>query len=141
MTSSGCRGILLIWCVLGVNAGVLKAAGERGPRIDRKDSAAADRLSEAFAWAYAVPVLEVPWRPLAADRDKAFASMQNVQPAGAKWTGVVSHGELLRTGCDEKLEMDPANVRFLFQGVADEDRPGQGYGEIPWRLGLLEPVR
>ena len=89
--------------------------------------------------AYLADRLDGQWQPLAADRDKAFASMQNVKPAGGKWTDAVSHGELLRTGCDEKLEVDPASLRFLFQGVLEKDRQGKGYGEIPWKLGLLEP--
>jgi hypothetical protein len=88
--------------------------------------------------AYLADRLDGPWQPLAAEKDKAFASMLNVKPAGEKWTDVVSHGELLRTGCDEKLEVDPANLRLLFQGVLEKDRQGQGYGEIPWKLGLLE---
>ena len=54
---------------------------------------------------------------------------------------MVSHGELLRAGSDEKLEVDPANLRFLFQGVLEKDRQGKGYGEIPWKLGLLEPAK
>lgn len=91
--------------------------------------------------AYLADKLDGPWQPLAADRDNAFASMQNVKPAGEKWTDVISHGELLRTGCDEKLEVDPAHLRFLFQGVQDKDRQGKGYGDIPWKLGLLEPGR
>ncbi len=91
--------------------------------------------------AYLADKLDGPWQPLAAEKDRAFASMQNVKPVGVKWTDVISHGEFLRAGCDEKLEVDPANLRFLFQGVPDEDRQGKGYGEIPWRLGLLEPMR
>lgn len=91
--------------------------------------------------AYLADKIDGPWQPLAAEKDRAFASMQNVKPAGAKWTDVISHGELLRAGCDEKLEVDPANLRFLFQGVLDKDRQGKGYGVIPWKLGLLEPVR
>jgi len=93
--------------------------------------------------AYIADRLEGEWRPLADTRDKAFASMANARPAaeGAAWTDCVSHGELLRTGCDERLEVDPAGLRFLFQGVSDAARAGKGYGEIPWRLGLLEPER
>jgi hypothetical protein len=29
----------------------------------------------------------------------------------------------------------------LFQGVRDADRRSKKYGDIPWRLGLLEPDR
>jgi len=91
--------------------------------------------------AYLADKLEGPWQPLAAERDKAFASMRNVKPAGEAWTDVISHGELRRIGSDEKLEVDPANLRFVFQGVLDKDRQGKGYGAIPWKLGLLEPAK
>lgn len=30
-------------------------------------------------------------------------------------------------------------VVLIFQGVLDKDRQGKAYGEIPWKLGLLEP--
>jgi len=48
---------------------------------------------------------------------------------------------LIRAGSDERLEVDPANLRFLFQGVTDEAQSGRKYGEIPWKLGILESVR
>ncbi len=91
--------------------------------------------------AYLADRLDGPWRPLAAERDRAFASMTNVKQTGDRWTDSVSHGEMLRAGVDEKLVVDPADLRFLFQGVLDRDRAGKPYGEIPWRLGLLESVR
>ncbi|MGH7127978.1 MAG: hypothetical protein ACREIV_05380 [Planctomycetaceae bacterium] len=31
-------------------------------------------------------------------------------------------------------------LRFVFQGVLDDQRAGKPYGEIPWRLGLLETI-
>jgi hypothetical protein len=37
--------------------------------------------------------------------------------------------------------VDPANVRFVFQGASDQEYRGQGYGGIPWRLGMLEMKR
>ena len=89
--------------------------------------------------AYVADRLDGAWQPLAADRDNAFASMRNVTPKADHWTDVVSHIELLRSGHDEKLEADPANLRFVFQGVLDKDREGIGYGQIPWKLGLMEP--
>lgn len=91
--------------------------------------------------AYLADRLDGPWRPLAADRDRAFASMQNVTQPVERWTDAISHGELVRAGNDERLEIDPAELRFLFQGVRDTDRQDKPYGQIPWRLGLLEPVR
>ncbi len=88
--------------------------------------------------AYLADRLEGPWKPLAATRDHAFASMANVRPAAERWTDSISHGELLRAGFDQRLEVDPRCLRFLFQGVTDQARAGKPYGEIPWRLGLLE---
>jgi hypothetical protein len=91
--------------------------------------------------AYAADRLDGPWQPLAADKDNAFASMRNVVPGSDRWTDVVSHGELLRCGRDERLEVDPERLQLLFQGVLDRDRQGKVYGEIPWRLGLLQPAQ
>ena len=54
------------------------------------------------------------------------------------WTDSFSHGELLRTSYDQDLAVDPANLQFLVQGVGDQEQSGKKYGEIPWRLGLLE---
>jgi hypothetical protein len=82
--------------------------------------------------------LDGQWRPLAAEKDKAFASMQNVRQTGARWTDSISHGELIRAGYDQRLDVDPDELTFLFQGVADRDCQGKNYGEIPWRLGILE---
>lgn len=90
--------------------------------------------------AYVADCLEGPWRPLAATRDHAFASMANVRPRAERWTDCISHGELLRAGFDQRLEVDPARLQFLFQGVTDQARAGKPYGQIPWHLGLLEPA-
>lgn len=80
--------------------------------------------------------LDGQWRAITSP----FASMDNAKSAGKRWTDNISHIELLRTACDEKMEIDPANLRVVFQGVLDQDRAGKKYGEIPWRLGLLESV-
>jgi len=68
---------------------------------------------------------------------KPFASPLNVRHEGEHWTDSFSHGELLRDGFDEKLRVDPADVRMLFQGVTDRAKRGKKYGDIPWRLGML----
>ena len=91
--------------------------------------------------AYLADRLDGPWKELAASRDQAFASMRNVAQPGGRWTDCISHVELLRAGFDEKLEVDLADLRLIFQGVSDKARAGLGYGQIPWRLGILEPAR
>lgn len=88
--------------------------------------------------AYLADRLEGPWKPLAATKDEAFASLRNVKHPDQRWTDSISHGELLRAGHDERLEVDPQKLRFLIQGVLDRDRGGKPYGQIPWRLGILD---
>jgi Glycosyl hydrolase family 62 len=90
--------------------------------------------------AYLADRLDGEWRPLAATKEKPFAGPVNVRDADAHWTDSFSHGELLRVGYDQNLEVDPAHLRFLFQGVTDEAKRGKAYGDIPWKLGLLEPA-
>ncbi|NCQ31910.1 MAG: alpha-L-arabinofuranosidase [Armatimonadetes bacterium] len=90
--------------------------------------------------AYVADRLDGEWTPVADTKEKTFASMANVTPVGNRWTDCISHGELLRVGCDQRLEVDPADLRCVFQGVLDKDRGDKPYGEIPWRLGLLAPL-
>ncbi len=91
--------------------------------------------------AYIAKTLDCEWTPLAAARDKPFASPVNAKDTGPHWTDSFSHGELIREGFDQTLTVDPNNLRFLFQGVKDEDMAGKKYGEIPWRLGMLTIVQ
>jgi hypothetical protein len=90
--------------------------------------------------AYLADRLEGPWHGLADRRDKPFAAVSNVVQ-GKQWTTNISHGELLRTGVDEMMEIDPADVRFVFQGASDSEYRGNPYGKIPWRLGILEMTK
>src|SRR5262249_14428512 len=91
--------------------------------------------------AYLADRLDGEWKPLAASKENPFASSKNTAHSGTHWTDSISHGELVRVGHDETLEVDPAKLQFLFQGVSDAARKGKPYGEIPWRLGILEPVK
>ncbi|MBD3185117.1 glycoside hydrolase [Candidatus Poribacteria bacterium] len=86
---------------------------------------------------YLANTLESNWRKLASSEDKPFASYENVDQPGERWTDYISHGELIRSGYDEKMLVNPDNLQFLFQGVTDGEAAGKKYGEIPWRLGIL----
>ncbi len=90
--------------------------------------------------AYVADQLDGEWRGLADSPAKPFAARENVRQS-PKWTASISHGELLRTGVDERMEVDPEHLRFLFQGVSEADYRGAKYGGIPWKLGILESVR
>jgi len=91
--------------------------------------------------AYLAETLDGQWIPLAATKDKQFAGPANTTDTGVHWTDSFSHGELIRDGFDQTLTVDPNNIRFLFQGVSDQDMAGKKYGEIPWRLGMLTAVQ
>ncbi|EEP69731.1 glycosyl hydrolase [Micromonospora sp. ATCC 39149] len=56
-------------------------------------------------------------------------------PAGV-WSAAVSHGELVRAGYDERMEIDPQRLQLLYQGV-DVAGAGTPYALLPWRIGLL----
>ena len=90
--------------------------------------------------AYTADRLDGDWTPLAATKDQAFASMRNVVQPEGRWTDSISHGELIRSSHDERLEIAPEHLLFLYQGVSEADRRGKAYGEIPWQLGTLTPV-
>jgi hypothetical protein len=94
------------------------------------------------AWRYFKAYLadrpEGPWNPLADTLHKPFAGMANVKFQGPRWSDSISHGELLRLSYDQKMEVDPAHLKFLFQGVPNAKRTAN-YGQIPWQLGILEP--
>jgi hypothetical protein len=90
--------------------------------------------------AYIADRLDGEWQPLADQEANSFAGQTNVSFPGVPWSDSISHGELLRAGIDQRLEIDPARLRFLFQGVTQPQRAGKVYGQFPWRLGLLTPV-
>lgn len=89
--------------------------------------------------AYLADRLEGPWHGLADTLEKPFAALSNVRQR-EPWTSNISHGEMLRSGIDERMEIDPTHLRFLYQGASDADYRGKNYGGIPWRLGLLEQI-
>src|SRR5262249_6918187 len=91
--------------------------------LDGKDSATCRRYYKA----YVADRLDGTWEPLAASKDQPFAGPANTKHAGAAWTDSFSHGELLRMGHDEMMDVNPSRLRFLFQGVSDEDRRGKKY--------------
>lgn len=92
--------------------------------------------------AYLADRLDGQWRPLRDTEARPFAGAANVRPAEhvTAWTDNISHGELLRDGIDQTLTVDPAKLRFLFQGMLEKNKGGKGYGQFQWRLGLLTPV-
>jgi hypothetical protein len=97
-------------------------------------------VGQRYYKAYLAETLDGPWQPLAATEEQPFAAASNVRQPPQPWADNVSHGELIRAGCDETMPVDPANLQFLIQGVTEERKAGKKYGEIPWQLGLLRLV-
>ncbi len=96
-----------------------------------------------FYKAYLAERLDGEWTPIADTADRPFAGWKNIRPAVgvAPWTDNVSHGELVRDGSDETMTLDPENLRFVFQGMWEQDKTGTAYGQFQWRIGLLTPAR
>ncbi len=93
--------------------------------------------------AYLADKLDGPWRPVADTAERPFAGWMNISPASGvePWTDNVSHGELIRDGYDQRLIVNPDDLRFIFQGMWDKNKSGQAYGQFQWRIGMLTPVR
>jgi hypothetical protein len=102
---------------------IIEALGPQGTRYYRGFTA--DRLDGT-------------WSALADTWERPFAGINNVTfAAGVEpWTQDISHGELIRDGCDQTLTIDPDNLRFLYQGRRPADGPVR-YDQLPYRLGML----
>ena len=111
----------------GRYAALVEAAGPKWERYYRLFTA--DSLGGA--WKDEGNTFEKPWAGIANVKFKAGV---------APWTVDISHGELLRQGCDERMVVEPRNLRFLIQG-RDPGSDGLEYGKLPYRLGLLSETR
>ncbi|MHC4200237.1 MAG: non-reducing end alpha-L-arabinofuranosidase family hydrolase [Planctomycetota bacterium] len=78
--------------------------------------------------------LSGPWRKVT-DRYATGAQLRH-KGADARWAEEVSHGEAIRSGSNQLLEYDPAEPRFLIQGLLTTEHRGP-YPSLPWRLGII----
>lgn len=67
----------------------------------------------------------------------ATGEMLRYQDGQSPWTEMVSHGEAIRSGYDEKLEYQPGHARWLIQGIMAAENKGP-YPGLPWKLGLIQ---
>jgi endo-1,4-beta-xylanase len=79
------------------------------------------------------------WTPLAATESNPFARSNNVTFPDGAWTSDISHGEMIRAGVDQTMEIDPHCLRYLYQGM--DPAAGGEYSQLPWRLGLLTETK
>jgi endo-1,4-beta-xylanase len=75
------------------------------------------------------------WTALADTEANPFARSSNVTFPGGAWTRDISHGEMIRAGVDQNMQIDPHCLHYLYQGM--DPAAGGDYSQLPWRLGLL----
>lgn len=80
--------------------------------------------------------LSGPWKTLASTESTPFAGANNVKFSGTAWTKSISHGELIRSGTDQNLVVNPCKLRYFYQGL-DPSKANGNYDTQPWKLGLL----
>jgi len=74
-----------------------------------------------------------PWKK-STDR---YATGEQLRYAGEKkWTEMVSHGEVIRTGYNQQMEYEPKGCRWLIQGILKKNLKGP-YRLLPWKLGII----
>jgi Glycosyl hydrolase family 62 len=76
-----------------------------------------------------------PWENLA--DSYATGTQLRCESDEARWTDMASHGEMIRSGYDQRLEYNADSPAMLIQGRLDNagDTP---YPNLPWRLGLIK---
>ena len=89
--------------------------------------------------AFIANTLDGEWKPLAATTANPLVAPINVINQKDSWATSYSHGEFLRVGHNQQLEIDPNKLQLLFQGASDADYRNRNYGQIPWKIGLLTP--
>jgi len=79
--------------------------------------------------------LEGPWKKVTDE----YATGNQLKFTGklSQWTDMVSHGEVIRLGHNERMQYDPEDCRWLIQGVLKRDYESVPYPKIPWKLGLM----
>ena len=79
--------------------------------------------------------LEGPWRKIT-DNFANGAQLYD-KSKDNPWTEMVSHGEAIRTGYNQWLEIDPQDGRWLVQGILKMELK-EPYALLPWKLGIID---
>ncbi len=129
-------------CELALEAQIFEASHTYRLKGQHKYLTIIEENGRRYYKAYLADRLDGPWTPLADTAQRPFAGWNNIRPAPGvePWTDNVSHGELIRDGCDQTMTMDPDKLRFVFQGMWDKDKSGNTYGQFSWRIGILTPA-
>ncbi|MCX6903331.1 MAG: non-reducing end alpha-L-arabinofuranosidase family hydrolase [Verrucomicrobia bacterium] len=126
-------------CEIALQASIFEASHTYKLKGTGKYLTMVEENGRRFYKAYLADRLDGPWTPLADTAQRPFAGWTNIRPTQGvePWTDNVSHGELIREGNDQTMAVTPGNLRFVFQGMLDKEKAGKGYGQFPWRIGIL----
>ncbi|HJP78966.1 MAG TPA: non-reducing end alpha-L-arabinofuranosidase family hydrolase [Pseudonocardiaceae bacterium] len=86
---------------------------------------------------YTTGSLAGAWTPLANTESNPFIRSTNVTFGGTAWSDDFSSGEMIRSGYDQTLTINPCRLQFLYQGFDPNANTGGGYNSIPWRIGRV----
>jgi endo-1,4-beta-xylanase len=75
------------------------------------------------------------WTPLANTQSNPFARSSDTTFSGTPWTQDISSGEMIRSGYDQTLTINPCKIQYVYQGL-DPSASGS-YNSLPWRIGML----
>jgi hypothetical protein len=94
-----------------------------------------------FVLAMVADKLEGPWVRVEDDNDEYFGfagNLFNEDGSKSKYTQV-SHPELIRSGYDQKLEIEDFKLDLLFQAFdADGIGDDYDYNDLPWELAVMK---
>jgi hypothetical protein len=78
--------------------------------------------------------LNEPWENFSDE----YASGNQLKFVGANsvWTEMVSHGEVIRSGYNQKMEYEPENCKWIIQGIM-KNQLNEDYPTLPWKLGIM----
>ncbi len=85
--------------------------------------------------AFTSPSIAGSWTPLATTQNNPFAGDADVTFSGTPWTQDISSGEMIRSGVDQTLTINPRHIQYVYQG--HDPSSNVPYNSLPWRLGLL----
>jgi hypothetical protein len=130
-------------CEVALSAAIFEASHTYKVKGSGKFLTIVEEDGRRYYKAFVADRLDGAWTPLADTAEKPFAGWGNIRPAEGvePWTDNVSHGELVRDGVDQTMTIDASDLRFVFQGMLERDKAGRNYGQFPWRIGMLKPVK
>jgi hypothetical protein len=130
-------------CELALEADIFEASHTYRLKGMNRYLTIVEQDGQRYYKAYTADRPDGKWTPIADSAERPFAGWKNVRPASdvEPWTDNISHGELIRSGYDETLTVDPGRLQFIFQGMLEKDKSGKGYGQYQWRIGMLTPIQ